>query len=179
MKIAIRSYLAGSFLLEREAKTWDAIVILDSGLTPSEFVAEHARKHMYLQFDDITAASPQKIMPTLEDVSEAIEFSRDSEQLLVCCRAGQSRSAALAFVIACQLLGTKNAVPLLNARRHAPNSLIIELGAAVVDDPLFLTIFADWQVANRSQRLTDYLDEIEEEIDELERDGAKNRILKC
>ncbi len=46
MKIVIRNYLAASFLLEQEPNAWDAIVILDSVLTHTDFVAEYARNHI-------------------------------------------------------------------------------------------------------------------------------------
>ena len=177
MKIVIRNYLAGSFLLEQQPNSWDAIVILDSGLTHTNFVADHPRKHIYLQFDDIGAENRGKRAPTSNDVRTAIEFASDSVNLMVCCRAGQSRSAAIAFVIGCQRLGTEPACGLLDPKRHTPNSLIINLGANLIDSPQMLQAFAKWQTANKDVKLLNCLDDIEREFDELERQGARNRIV--
>lgn len=55
MNIVIRKYLAGSFLLERASKVWDAIIILDSDIAVTDFVLQHARRHLYLRFDDLVA----------------------------------------------------------------------------------------------------------------------------
>lgn len=177
MQIVIRNYLAGSFLLEQEPNVWDAIVILDSGLSHTAFVAAHARKHIYLQFDDVDADGRGKRIPTLDDVRAACEFAPDSENLMVCCRAGQSRSAAIAFVIGCQRLGPVTACGLLNPKRHIPNSLIINLGTRLLDDPFVHQAFAKWQTTNKDVKLSSYFDDIEREFDELERQGARNRIV--
>jgi predicted protein tyrosine phosphatase len=177
MKIVIRNYLAGSFLLEQEPKVWDAIVILDSGLKPSDFVAQHAQKFIYLRFDDVTQSKVGKKTASSNDIRAALDFSKGAESLLVCCRAGQSRSAAVAFIIACQRFGSEKADQILNAKRHVPNSWIVELGANLLDDPHVLQAFAQWQRANANIKLSNYMDEIEREYDDLERQGARNRIV--
>ncbi len=177
MNITIRNYLSASFLLEQEPNTWDAIVILDSGTSHSDFVARHARKHLYLRFDDVDCDVPGKRMATVDDIRSALEFAADSRDLLVCCRAGQSRSAATAFLICFQRLGPDASYRLLNPERHVPNSLIIDLGARIIDDPLLRLTFSKWQTDTRHVRLSDYLDDIESEVDELERQGAQNRIV--
>ena len=178
MEIAIRNYLAGSYLLESSPRTWDAIVILDAHLPESEFVNEYTRNHLFLRFDDITSSAFGKRPPTVDQIESAMRFASDSERLLVCCRAGQSRSAATAFSVAFNKLGADVAIGLLNPKRHSPNTLIIDLAANIIDDPIFATTFHDWQTANSHIRLTDYLDEIENEMDVLESNGARNRIIQ-
>lgn len=178
MEIVIRNYLAGSHLLESDAKRWDAIVILDSNLRASEFVENHSRNSLVLHFDDVTTPTNGKRPPTADQVESAIKFAADSDQLMVCCRAGQSRSAATAFSIAFQKLGSDAALGLLNPKRHSPNSLIIDLAATIIDDPMFGTVFHDWQTTNSHIKLTDYLDEIENEWGVLESNGARNRIIR-
>jgi hypothetical protein len=177
MKIVIRNYLAGSFLLEQEPSMWDAIVILDSGLSHTDFVDKHARRHIYLRFDDVDGVAKGKRMPTLDDIRDAEEFATQSENLMVCCRAGQSRSAAIAFVIGYQRLGPDAACRLLNPERHIPNSLIVDLGAHLNDDPSLVPTFTKWQADNRHIKLSDHFDDIECEFDELEFQGARNRIV--
>jgi predicted protein tyrosine phosphatase len=177
MNIVVHNYLSGSFLLEHEPNVWDALVILESGVSHTDFVSNHARQHLYLRFDDVGSNIRGKQMPTLTDIRSAVEFAAHSENLMVCCRAGQSRSVATAFVICHQQLGADAARRLLNPKRHIPNPLIVELGARVIDDPSVVLTFANWQADNRNVRLSDYLDEIEREIDELELQGARNLFV--
>ena len=177
LKIVIRNYLAASFLLEQEPQIWDAIVILDSGLMATDFVATNARRHIYLRFDDVVAATTSKRPPTISDIRKAMGFATISENLLVSCRAGQSRSVAIAFLIAFQQMGSAAALSLLNPKRHSPNSLIVRLGEQLVDDPLMWSMFNGWRERHQGIRLSDYVDDIEREFDELELLGAKNRII--
>ena len=118
-------------------------------------------------------------MPTLDEIRAAIEFAASSENLMVCCRAGQSRSAAIAFVIACQRLGPETACQLLDPERHIPNSLIVDLGARLIDDLDVFHLFTEWKTANQDVKLSDHYDEIELEFEKLERQGARNRITSC
>lgn len=177
MNIVIRNYLAGSFLLERESKVWDAIIILDSDIAVTDFVLQHARRYLYLRFDDITFDTPNKRMATSADIQSALTFATGSERLMVCCRAGQSRSAAIAFLICHQQLGSLAAQQLLNPERHIPNSSIIERGARVVEDPVLQT-FADWQAEHQQINLSDHYGDIESEFDDLVARGARNQIVR-
>ena len=178
MEIAIRNYIAGSHLLESNPSSWDAIVILDSNLRETEFIATHTRNNLILRFDDVTTSTQGKRPPTGEDVRSAIQIAAESDRLMVCCRAGQSRSAAIAFSIAYQELGEAAAIELLNPTRHSPNSLIIDLAATIIDDPMFLTTFYNWKAANSHIKLIDFADEIGHEMDLLELNGARNRIVQ-
>lgn len=164
MKIEIKSYLAGSFLLKNEPQVWDAIVILGSKSIASDFVSKHARRHCFLTFDDINEPRAGRRSVAIQDIRKAIEFAAESTNLLVCCRAGQSRSAALAFVL------SNGDLSILNPERHSPNKLIIELSKQI--NPQIFESFQKW----KSKPLFHYLDEIEAEYDELERLGAKNLI---
>lgn len=177
MNIAIHNYLSGSFLLENKPNTWDAIIILDSGISHTDFVSQHARRHLYLRFDDVALQTQGKRAPTSQEIQSALEFATTSQNLMVCCRAGQSRSAATAFVICYQLQGPEAAFKLLNPERHIPNSLVIALGASMVDDPSIRETFAKWQEDNRHIKLADCMEDIGREFDELERLGARNRIV--
>jgi len=177
MNILIRNYLSGSFLLERERNAWDAIVILDPGMSSTEFVAQHARRHIYLRFDDVDSDAHSKQTPTSDDIKSALDFAARTENLVVCCRAGQSRSAATAFLICHQHCGSDAARQLLNPKRHIPNTLIVNLGARLIDDPTIVQTFCEWQADFKHINLSDYYDDIDREFDELEIRGAKNRIV--
>ena len=178
MNIVIRDYLSGSFLLEREPKAWDAIVILNSGIAHTNFVAKHAREHLYVQFDDVDSDFGDKRAPTPNEIEAILGFAPHSKNLMVCCRAGQSRSSACAFLICYQRLGAKAAYEMLNPERHIPNSLIIAIGARQIDDPFVVATFAKWQFDNRNIRLSEYYDDIEREFNQLESRGARDRIVQ-
>jgi predicted protein tyrosine phosphatase len=177
MDIVIHNYLSGSFLLEQRPNFWDVIVILDSGLEHTEFVAEHARSHFYLQFDDVGSPTRGKRSPTADDLQSALEFSKKSDNLVVCCRAGQSRSAATAFAICFQRLGPDAAYRMLNPTRHVPNELIINIAAQLIGEPLLLATFEKWRKDHQHIKLWDFVDEIERELERLESQGARNRIV--
>ncbi|MDB4778381.1 hypothetical protein OAG68_02885 [bacterium] len=176
MNLEIHNYLSGSYLLETQSNSWDTIVILDSNLPESSFVKSKSQRSLQLKFDDITNPTAKKIAPTAELVQRAIEFGLQSKNLLVCCRAGQSRSAAIAFSIGYEKIGKSFALELLNPQRHSPNGFIIEIAATLIGRPGLLDTFDQW-IGNRGKiRMTDHLDEIEEEYRQLETLGAKNHI---
>jgi hypothetical protein len=82
-------------------------------------------------------------------------------------------------VIAFQRLGSAPALSLLNPERHSPNALIVKLGEPLVDAPTLLTVFNDWRERHQEIRLSDYVDDIERQVDELEQLGAKkNRVVR-
>ena len=176
MEIEIHNYLSCSFRLEKEPGKWDAIVILDSTLPMSEFVDANTNRALQLVFDDISEPTTGKVAPERQHIAEALEFSASSSKLLVCCRAGQSRSAATAFIIAFELLGSNQALRLLNPKRHSPNFRVIRIADELVQRPGILNTYDDWRIERGDLRLTDCLDEIEAEYDELVRFGATDRI---
>ena len=99
MKIEIHSYLSCSHLLQTKPNAWDVLLIRDSKIPESEFVTENAVNSLQVQFDDVTFPKPNKVLPSATVIEEAIWFGLSSEELIVSCRAGQSRSAAIAFSI--------------------------------------------------------------------------------
>lgn len=177
MNIKICSYLSGSFLLEKESNKWDSIVVVDPSMHHTNFAKQHSKRNLILKFDDVATCNTSKTPPNANDVLAAVNFSMASEYLLVCCRAGQSRSAAVALVIQFGLNGAK-AFDLLDPKRHCPNQLIVSLGADVIDRPDLISEFMNWKRVNRNLTPINFLDDIEREIDELERKGASNRISR-
>lgn len=176
MKIAILNYLAASHLLEREAGHWDAIVVLDSGLKQTAFFEKHSRRSLGLRFDDIQTDEVGKRVVTKRDVESALSFASGSERLLVCCRAGQSRSAALGFVVAYVNTGDNAAQALLDPKRHVPNPTVVKIGAQAIEDPRLLAAFDRWCETNSAVKLSDYYDQLESEYEDLVSQGVRNRI---
>jgi predicted protein tyrosine phosphatase len=176
MEIRIGGYVAASYLLEREPNQWHAIVMLDSGRTATDFVQAHTRSHLFLQFDDVEEHRENKRAPTKNLIEQALAFATGKDKLLVCCRAGQGRSAALAYVLACREHGVAEALKLLNPTRHRPNRLVVAIGDSVLGTAAILDQFDEWRHRHSHIRLADYSDEIVAEIEALEAQGASNRI---
>jgi len=175
MKIEIHNYLSCSHRLETSSQEWDSIVILDSTLEESEFVSLHSRNSLQLRFDDITSCVAHKMLPDAESIAAAVRFGLQSDKLIVCCRAGQSRSSATAFSIAYERIGS-DALALLNPERHSPNFRILQIADEILERPGILNAYDEWSFQVGDTRLTDFLDEIESEYDELEEMGAVDRI---
>lgn len=178
MQIRIANYVAASLLLEQEPNQWHALVVLDSGHQPTDFVKAHARSCCFLHFDDIEEPRAHRETPTSSLVSQGLGFATGKDKLLVSCRAGQGRSVAMAYLIACRKLGVGEAIKLLNATRHRPNRLVISLGDALLGMPDVLDQFDVWRERHSHIQLSDYYDEIEKELDALEAMGATNRICR-
>jgi predicted protein tyrosine phosphatase len=176
MEIRILGYLPASWLLEQEPQQWHALVVLDSGKRPTEFVAAQARSHLYLHFDDIDQPFGSKQVPTQAAVERGLEFARGKDRLLVSCRAGRGRSVALGYLMACQNLGVDEAIKLLDPTRHHPNRLVIQLGDALLGNPHILDRFDDWRHRHSHINQADYYEQLEIELDTLEAKGARDRI---
>jgi len=90
-------------------------------------------------------------MPEESHVRQAIEFAADKDKILVHCWAGVSRSSATAFIVACSRGQNpfEAARTLLNPAIHAPNPLVVALGAEILGDPNILKAYQAFeQVAN-------------------------------
>ncbi|MSU80448.1 MAG: hypothetical protein EXS16_20465 [Gemmataceae bacterium] len=176
VEIRIGSYVAASFLLEKEPDQWHALVVLDSSKEATEFVKAHARSYCYLRFDDVEQPRANKETPTKAMIEQGLQFAKDMDKLLVSCRAGQGRSVALAYVICCRERGVQEALRILNPTRHRPNRLVVTIGDALLEMPDVLDQFDEWRRRHSHIRLSDYYDEMEKEFDALEAQGASNRI---
>lgn len=176
MEIRIGSYVAASFLLEREPVQWHTLIVLDSGKHATDFVKAHACSYCCLWFDDVEQPRADKEMPTKAMIEQGLDFAKGKDKLLVSCRAGQGRSVAMAYLICCQEHGVQNALKLLNPTRHRPNRLVVSIGDTILQTPDVLDQFDEWRRRHAHIRLSDYYDEMEKELAALEAQGATNRI---
>jgi predicted protein tyrosine phosphatase len=176
VEIRIGSYVAASFLLEREPGQWHALVLLDSGKQATDFAQTHARSHLYLRFDDVEESRANKQSPTRDLIEQGLSFARGKDKLLISCRAGQGRSVALAYVISCREHGVPEALKLLDPTRHRPNRLVVMIGDTLLETLDVLAPFDEWRRQHAHIRLSDYYDDMEKEFDALEAQGASDRI---
>lgn len=176
MEIRIGGYLAASMLLEREPGAWHALVLLDSGLEPTEFVAEQTRSHLFLRFDDVEGPQGSRRPPNRAQIAQALEFAAGKDRLLVSCRAGRGRSVATAYLIACREHGVAEALKLLDPTRHRPNRLVVSLGQGLPGMPDVLGPFNEWRRQSAHVQLSDHYGEVEREFEAMEARGGTNRI---
>lgn len=178
MQIRTASYVAASLLLDQEPGQWHTLIILDSGKRATDFVQSRARSYCILRFDDVEGPRPKKATPTTALIEQGLDFASGKDKLLVCCRAGQSRSVGLAYVICCREKGVEEALKLLNPTRHCPNRLVISLGEGLLETVALLAPFDEWRHRHAHIRLSDYYDDMEKEFEALEAQGASNKICE-
>src|SRR4051812_6368235 len=114
-----------SDLLSAEPGLWDLLLVgSPNGVEPPGGVSSLARRTLRLCFDDCDAPRPGVVPPTADDVRRALEWSADSERLVVSCYLGRSRSAGLAYVIRCRDCPPPESLRILNPEWHRPNLLL-------------------------------------------------------
>lgn len=175
-EIRAASYLVASDLLQHESGRWDVIVVLGSESELNPFVEQHSRRYLVLCFDDIEKPIHGQQHVTSVHIEQAVAFAQQSENMLITCRAGQSRSVALAFVLAFQHFGEQLAIEMLNAKRHIPNQFLIRESARLLDHPEIEDSFRAWRTSNENIVLSDYYDEIDDEVAALEASGVVNQV---
>lgn len=92
-----------------------------------------------LYFDDVFGLNYKnmgfKIVES-KDIKKAINWAKYKDDIVIHCTQGISRSAALAYIIACFKVGPKEAIKILDPNWHVPNEKIIELGYNILNkDP--------------------------------------------
>jgi predicted protein tyrosine phosphatase len=112
----------------------------------------HAQKALVCQFHDVEFDREKDnapywgyIGPTKKDIETIIEFAKNKDDLIVSCHAGVSRSSASAFVIVCSQENPKEALKILDKRRHDPNNLIIKHGSEILGKPEMIDIIQQFK----------------------------------
>jgi predicted protein tyrosine phosphatase len=105
---------------------------------PAAFAAFAPHRRLALRFHDIIEPTPDRLLPSREDVARLLAFGRElgeptGNHLLVHCHAGVSRSTAAAALILVQAYPDKPAGETLDAvarirPRAWPNLRILEFG---------------------------------------------------
>lgn len=92
------------------------------------------KSYLELAFHDISSTREGYIEPKKEHVIKALEYAKNRKNLHVACRAGISRSSAIAYLIECQRTNPQEAIKILDSTKHMPNELLIHYGGQILGD---------------------------------------------
>ena len=107
-----------------------------------------AARHEHLIFDDITFAIPSGVLPSQSEIAKGLAFSTDpNEDIYVACRAGISRSSAMAYLIRCKYCKPDIAAQMWNIEIHDPNSKVVKIGAKLLNDRNIWIAYKRWDKA--------------------------------
>lgn len=153
MSIIIASRNESREIAKNNSKKYNFISILEPDMEVPEEIKEHALNYIVFNFHDIEYIHNGYTHPTEQNVREAIEWGKDKENLIVACRAGRSRSSAIAYLIQCYKHPPKSAINILGPR-HIPNSLIVKLGAKILNNQDILDEYHQWMAKSALDELT-------------------------
>ncbi len=112
-----------------------------------------ARDTLFLEFYDIEEPLETHRHPTHEDITKALQWHQDKKTpIIVTCTAGISRSAATAFVLACNGSTPEEAAKVWNKRLHYPNRLIVKIGAEILGKPEMIEITEEFLAMRAKMR---------------------------
>ena len=108
---------------------------------------KNCKSLLKLYFDDVWLprhANAGWVLPNKKTIKEALEWATNKENLLVHCKAGKSRSAAVAYLIGCMKTNDPEGVSkaLLKQGYHIPNELIVQFGAEILGNQNVWNTFA-------------------------------------
>jgi len=135
-------------LLESNPGHWSVLFINNPGEPMPVWVKKMSKDVLHLQFDDIIFPNKRLKMPDIDDVLDALEWTKEREDVLFTCHAGASRSAGMAYICACQEFYPEDAIHLLKPGIHTPNQKIVQLGVEALKDKKVMEVFKEWTVAD-------------------------------
>lgn len=136
MKTTIVSRKRLMEITDQNPGTIDAIIIHEKRCSVDiDAIAAKCRNALVMEFNDVTweddVAPPKK-----QHVEQALEWSKDKEDIVVACAAGKSRSAAIAYVIECAHKNPTEAIKIFDPKFHYPNELIVKYGIDILGEAI-------------------------------------------
>jgi predicted protein tyrosine phosphatase len=132
-------------LLHKSQKKHYVVYYTNADWSPLPEVVANAKDSLHIPADDIDRFLKVYSPPTATQLDEALQWTRDREELVVACHAGVSRSSATAYVIASRNMGPKEALKkVLDPYSHQPNRLIVYMGSKLLKQDEIWDHFIDW-----------------------------------
>lgn len=131
-------------LVTKERKQHCPIIIHEYGRYNDVIdIVDNCKDALVLEMDD--TITERQGSPTKELVEKALSSNFE----IVSCRAGISRSSAIAYLLACKRTSPEEAIQLLLPSKHFPNELILKYGMEILGEQIFAPIAAFYkQVAD-------------------------------
>lgn len=107
-------------------------------------VTKNSKNCLCLLFHDIEMPRGGYTVVQKNHVEEAVAWAKDKEDLVVACRAGVSRSSAMAYIIMCSKYDPKEAIKVLDVDTHAPNQHVVKLGSEVLENKEVFNVYLRW-----------------------------------
>lgn len=117
------------------------------------FCSKDSKGMISSYFDDVWLPEHEKMgykLPTKEDVAKILEWAKGKSPMTVHCTGGISRSAAMAYLIACLSFPPEEAIKVLNPLIHSPNELIVQFGAEILGNPRILEVCKKFEEGGRN-----------------------------
>jgi len=92
----------------------------------------------HLYFDDVWAPEHLKYGYKLVregQLAALFKWAEDKEDFTVHCTGGVSRSASIAYLLACLRMRPEDAILYLDNKIHYPNPFVVKLGAKLLNNP--------------------------------------------
>jgi predicted protein tyrosine phosphatase len=134
---------AQQFLAGRPGE-FHCLLITDFGYPFPDGIRERVGSVMHLAFDDACFRTGLHRLADRTTVQQALAWAERRDKLLIACHAGISRSAALAFLIACTDRPPEQALNLLDPEKHRPNDLVVMLGSNILGNRQIWDTFLGW-----------------------------------
>ena len=120
---------------ELDVSTYDGIITIEDTTIKEPFrVQSDEPKQLILRFDDINQPMDDYVIPQMSHIKRALDFADkiDDGSLLVHCRAGISRSSAIALAVIAKRLGSGKEEEAVNTLEHInpncrPNNSMVEM----------------------------------------------------
>lgn len=144
MEIYIKSHTTIRGLLKANYRKFDSIVYTNHDCIVPQHIKTRSKDCLHIPADDMDDFDCVRA-PTIQQISNILDWSKNRDKLVCCCFRGVSRSSATAYVIACREQGPEVALTKLVPYRHWPNRLIVYYGSIVLGMPEIWDTFVNWQ----------------------------------
>lgn len=110
-----------------------------------EQITSIAKDFICVKFDDIEIARPGYTTVNESQIKKILKWAENKDDFIVACRAGISRSSAIAYLIVAEKTSPEEAIKILDMAWHQPNPLVVEVGAKVIGNQKIQEVYNQWK----------------------------------
>jgi predicted protein tyrosine phosphatase len=109
-----------------------------------DLILSKARNYICAKFDDVELERPGYSVATEDQIKQIIEWAKDKDDIIVACRAGISRSSAVAYLVESSKRGPEEAIKILDMAWHQPNPTVVKVGSKILGEQVN-EVFQKWR----------------------------------